>query len=96
MEQQVPIYSYPQESHEIMHGIGLRLSSHLEHGGETSTKGSCERSAYLAAQEKTSFKADKVICYYHLFSAHGYFLLFPREIINLLCRTTIAHYYNLG
>jgi hypothetical protein len=35
-EDQMPILSYSDEAEEIMHGVGLRLSSHLEHGGETS------------------------------------------------------------
>jgi len=36
LEDQVPILSHPIEADEIMHGVGLRLSSHLEKGGETS------------------------------------------------------------
>ena len=51
-ENRVPILSFPKEADEIMHGIGLRLSSHLEHGGETSFKGACEVAASLAAKEK--------------------------------------------
>ena len=35
-EDQIVIKSHEDEAAEIMHGIGLRLSSHLEHGGETS------------------------------------------------------------
>ena len=60
MKEPIAIQSYPNEADEIMHGIGLRLSSHLEHGGETSSKGTCSISAELAAKEKASFKADKV------------------------------------
>lgn len=35
-EDQMSILSYSDEADEIMHGVGLRLSSHLEHGGESS------------------------------------------------------------
>ena len=58
-QDQIHIKSYPDEAEEIMHGIGLRLSSHLEHGGETSFKGACGASAELAAKEKGMFVATK-------------------------------------
>lgn len=59
LEDQIHIKSYPDEADEIMHGIGLRLSSHLEHGGETSNNGACAASAELAAREKSFFKPTK-------------------------------------
>ena len=42
-----------------MHGIGLRLSSHLEHGGERSSTGNCWASAGLASHEKSMHRPDE-------------------------------------
>lgn len=49
---QVLINSFPVEIDEVMHGVGLRLSSHhVDESGESAIFGTCKKAAVLARQQ---------------------------------------------
>jgi Histidine phosphatase superfamily (branch 2) len=53
---QVPILSYIDEGDEVMHGVGLRLSSHVvDSKGEQAIEGACAKASKLAVQQRDSF-----------------------------------------
>lgn len=57
-----PIKVFKDEKDEIMHGIGLKLSSHhVDSAGEKAVEGSCEKASNWAKQEKDYFKPSKHI-----------------------------------
>lgn len=51
---QIQINSFPDEYDEVMHGVGLKLSSHhVNANGETAVLGSCKKAAEFAMQQQT-------------------------------------------
>jgi len=55
-ESKVVIESYIEEEAEVMHGIGLKLSSHtVDASGEKALAGSCDKAVSLAKAQKSSF-----------------------------------------
>ena len=53
----VPIASFVEEGDEVMHGIGLRLSSHvIEKTGEKTFDGRCGVAVQAAKRQKSAFK----------------------------------------
>jgi hypothetical protein len=56
---QIPVNVYLDESDEIMHGIGLKSSSHVVTAtGEQVLKGSCNKAARLQQQEREAFETS--------------------------------------
>ena len=56
LSQTVTILYHPQDADEVMHGTGLRLSSHyVSSAGEEVTEGGCSKAVSLAQAEKDSF-----------------------------------------
>lgn len=59
---QIPIHVYREESSEMMHGIGLRLSSKSADGrGDEITPGSCKRASVLADKQRKAFSTSKLV-----------------------------------
>ncbi len=48
----VEIAYHPNEENEIMHGIGLKFSSHVEGGGEREIKGQCAKASKFALKQR--------------------------------------------
>ena len=56
VSQTVTILYHPEDADEVMHGTGLRLSSHyVSSAGEEVTEGGCSKAVSLAQAEKDSF-----------------------------------------
>lgn len=57
---QISILYHPEDGLEVMHGTGLRLSSHtVGKTGEEAFEGGCAKAVALALKEKASFKPSE-------------------------------------
>lgn len=57
---QISILYHPEDGEEVMHGTGLRLSSHtIGKNGEEAFEGGCAKAVALALAEKDSFKPSE-------------------------------------
>lgn len=56
------IFYHPEDADEVMHGTGLRLSSHyVSSAGEEVTEGGCSKAVSLAQSEKESFETSRAV-----------------------------------